>query len=300
MSSIELKDIIILGIGLAGGYATSYYFHGRSKSDSEMSHAELIAALDRNYEQALRNGVKSSTVLHTISAIDREVEPLSDIVDIKDKMDEALSTLKSIKKGQEPPFEQVLRYKSLGDKWSEIVSLNLDLKILDPKGGITISRLFSVHKSIFPDDFPWAGKYRDQHVYVVDNFGTTARIVDTVQAESKTGTIDPAAIPENINKLFEFWNSGIQSLISKEPKIKINEIANFHHEFELIHPFLDGNGRIGRMLLEEQLSLLFQTKITFRPDRDSYYMALRMMNMGNNNDFIELIEDELKKFNVTF
>lgn len=300
MSDIEIKDIVILGLGLVGGYATSYYFHGRQKIDSEVTHAELIAALDRNYEQALRNGVKSSTVLHTINSIEDEVDQLSDLVEIKDKIDEALSTLQSIKKGQELPLDQILRYKMLGDKWSELVSPNLGLKILDEKGEITISRLFSVHKGIFPSDFPWAGRYRDQHVYVVDNFGTTARIVDAVQAESKTGTIEPSAIPDNINKLFSHWNSGIASLVIREPRVKINEIVNFHHEFELIHPFLDGNGRIGRMLLEEQLSILFQTKVTFRPDRDDYYMALRMMNMGHNEKFINIVEAELEKFNVAF
>ena len=297
--SIAMKDIVILGIGLAGGFASSYYFFRRQKNDSSITHAELIAALDRNYEQALRNGVIHSSVIHSVRSIEDEVEGLSDLVEIKEKMDEALSTLKSIKKGQEPPLEDILRYKTLGDRWSELVSTKLELKIIDNQGKITIPRLLAVHKSIFPDDFPWAGKFRTQHVYVVDNFGTTARVVDIVQAESRTETIPPESIQENLAKLLNHWNGSVNSHIEREPVVKIDEVANFHHEFELIHPFLDGNGRIGRMLLEEQLSLLFQTKITFRPERDDYYMALRMMNMGQIDSFRGLVSRELRKFNVT-
>ena len=52
------------------------------------------------------------------------------------------------------------------------------------------------------------------------------------------GTL-PEYIPELINNLF-LWLKN-----SKEhPLIKA---AVFHYEFEFIHPFQDGNGRIGRL-----------------------------------------------------
>lgn len=297
-NSIELKDVVLLGLGLAGGYAISYYFHRKQIADSGVTHSELITALDRNYEQALRNGIKGSNVIHMVKMAEGEVENLSDLVEIRSKMDDVLSFLKARKKGQELPFEKVIKYKTLGDRWSEIASIQLDLKILDQSGTLDISRLIAVHRSIFPDNFPWAGKYRDQHVYVVDNFGTTARVVDIVQAESKIGTIAPEAIEKNLNSLLDVWNTNIGRTIQSGSEVKIEEVAHFHHEFELIHPFMDGNGRIGRMLLEEQLSFLFQTKVKFSADRDDYYASLRMMNMGSSKEFVELITAELKRFNV--
>lgn len=296
--SIALKDIIILGMGLAGGYATSYYFNRKQNSEVEVSHSELIAALDRNYEQALRNGVRSSNVIHALTSVGNEVDKLSDLVEIKDKIDESLTILKSLKNGKELPLEEVFRYKALGDKWSELASAQLKLNILDHQGRIEIDRLFAVHRNIFPDNFPWAGKYRDQHVYVLENFGTTARVIDAVSAESKVGTIAPEAIEDNLSALINHWNTSASKITQSPSRVKIEEVAHFHHEFELIHPFLDGNGRIGRMLLEEQLSYLFQTKIVFRADRKDYYSSLRMMNSGNKDKFVKIITQELERFNV--
>lgn len=296
--STVLKDVIILGLGLAGGYATSYYFNRKQNLDGETSHSELVAALDKNYEQVLRNGIKNANIIHTLKSVKDEVEGLSDLVEIKGKIDESLVILKGLKKGKELPLDEIFRYKTLGDKWSELAFTQLNLNILDSEGKIDIDRLFAVHRNIFPDNFPWAGRYRDQHVYVIENFGTTTRVVDAVKAESKVGTIAPEAIEENLIALIGHWNINITGQTQRSSTVKIEEVAHFHHEFELIHPFLDGNGRIGRMLLEEQLSYLFQTKIIFRADQNEYYSSLRMMNSGDTSEFIKIITQELKKFNA--
>ena len=43
------------------------------------------------------------------------------------------------------------------------------------------------------------------------------------------------------NKLLSDWNELTNPTIS--------DIANFHYKFEMIHSFLDGNGRIGRFII---------------------------------------------------
>ena len=43
----------------------------------------------------------------------------------------------------------------------------------------------------------------------------------------------------------------MQALLSRynsKEKVTINEIIAFHAEFEQIHPFQDGNGRVGRLI----------------------------------------------------
>ena len=54
---------------------------------------------------------------------------------------------------------------------------------------------------------------------------------------------EPNLVENNIFNLLEDW---------KESKKDIFAIANFHQRFEHIHPFQDGNGRIGRFIILRQ------------------------------------------------
>lgn len=51
----------------------------------------------------------------------------------------------------------------------------------------------------------------------------------------------PSAVTDDMKKLLDWYNR-----ISKK---KIEDIIEFHVRFERIHPFLDGNGRVGRMIM---------------------------------------------------
>ena len=70
----------------------------------------------------------------------------------------------------------------------------------------------------------------------------------------------------------------------------IVQSAIVHAQFELLHPFLDGNGRIGRLLIP---LFLYYKKVLSRPmfylssyldnNRDEYYIRLR--NISKNDDW---------------
>jgi len=294
-SEFEIKDLVILIVGLAGGFAGNAFFFKKSLHLSTASEEDLNQTLSKTHEQILRNGIRDATILDTIKKMKIEVEPLSDLVEIKEKMDFIYASLPK----KDISTDDILRFKALSDRWSDLASIQFNIKILNTEGKISLERLQIAHKSIFPENSPWAGELRKEHVYIIDTIGTVARIVDLAETESKTSTISPDRIPLNLENLFNHWNSNIKTLVSDSGQVKISEVAHFHHELEMIHPFTDGNGRIGRMLLEEQLAILFNKKIKFRPEREKYYKALRMLDLGSSEAFIEIIQAELEKFNVS-
>jgi len=82
------------------------------------------------------------------------------------------------------------------------------------------------------------------------------------------------------------------------------KLAILHYQFETIHPFLDGNGRIGRLLIT---LYLIENKILIKPalylsdylekNRDKYYQYLT--EARNNNDIINWIKFFIKGVIIT-
>lgn len=69
---------------------------------------------------------------------------------------------------------------------------------------------------------------------------------------------------------------------------KIKKIATFHIRFECIHPFIDGNGRTGRLLANLELMKLGYPPVDIKfADRKEYYDSLSEYDESNKTDRFE-------------
>lgn len=71
--------------------------------------------------------------------------------------------------------------------------------------------------------------------FKVGDYKTIANEVGGVE------TTDPKNVKKEINKLLEWYN-----LLEE---VTLKDIISFHYKFEKIHPFQDGNGRVGRVIM---------------------------------------------------
>jgi len=128
------------------------------------------------------------------------------------------------------------------ERYVEALQLGLDAVRERGRAGIDLKLVCAMHAQLMqdePDDFP-KGQYRERQVWI----GGSARIEDAAFVPAPPGKIESGMCELETTMLqYAPWEDDVARL----PPLQQLMIA--HAQFETIHPFVDGNGRVGRLLM---------------------------------------------------
>lgn len=142
----------------------------------------------------------------------------------------------------------------------------------------------TVDRTLIPEK---TGKFRSTQVVIRNSF----------TGEVSFRPPDAALVPEQIAELFAFINSSTDEDI--HPILKSGVV---HYEFVRIHPFVDGNGRVGRclstlILYQEGYDIrkFFSLEEYFDKHAAEYYAALQSVakNDGDQTEWLEFFLEAL-------
>lgn len=154
---------------------------------------------------------------------------------------------------------------------------------IDELNPYSVDDLLTAHSIMTRDLVEESGIFRSGSVGVVDKDGNILHM----------GTL-PAYVPKLIYELFDWIENSDTHILIKS--------CVFHYEFELIHPFSDGNGRIGRLwhtLLLSKWKPFFAwlpVESIIHDRQDEYYKAINQSNFdGKSTAFIVFMLSAIKE-----
>ena len=104
-------------------------------------------------------------------------------------------------------------------------------------------------------------------------------------------TIPYYLVEEKLTELIDKFNNSDEDIITK--------VSCFHADFEKIHPFIDGNGRTGRLLLNlELMKNGYPITVIRNEDREEYYNVLEAAQ--TNSDYSLIINFMKQSMENTF
>jgi len=152
---------------------------------------------------------------------------------------------------------------------------------LDSDIPVSAQLLLEIHKIAFSELYEWAGKWRTNQVVV--------------------GQLTPPDPVQVLQIMYQFIdNLNFKAGIATNTQDHLDTLTFAHYEFIRIHPFNNGNGRTGRILMN-----LIALKFGYRPlelyhregdSRKIYIDAMKAADKGDFGPLTNLISEEMATF----
>ncbi len=147
-----------------------------------------------------------------------------------------------------------------------------------PTASFSAATLCWLHRLLTEDlSLPEAvrGRFRGVQVWVgsAESTQETARYVPP----------PPELVPKLVGEWLAWWHERHHALKGKNKEAVITGLAELHHRFLVIHPFMDANGRIARSVTDQAARELLNEGIgqEFIEDAAGYYSALAAADKGD-------------------
>ena len=146
---------------------------------------------------------------------------------------------------------------------------------------VSLKLIKNLHKIVFKNSKPFAGKFREKGVEVV-------------VADAYGNVVHRGASSQQVERMLRELIRWYYRNKKKCPPLVLAAVV--HNQFENIHPFQDGNGRVGRLLLNNILLKHNLPPLNIElKNRSQYYAALQAYEKDHNiRPTLELMLKEYK------
>jgi len=222
-----------------------------------------LARLDEMLKQTRIGSLIESTFLTQEAVLSSKIEGTQVTIEdvLKQEADEGKNVTENDEKGRD--VREVINYRR---------AMQEGTKLIDKGETLSENNVKQLHRTLLHSvrgRTRAPGDFRREQVYIAPP--------GTPMSEARYIPPSPAAIPNLYSNFDRYLNT------TDSERDALVQIAVAHYQFEAIHPFMDGNGRVGRLLIP---LFLYDRKIIARP-----LMYVSKYFEEHRRDYYDLLAD---------